>query len=120
MVSAVMSQRSCRALARSLNFSTARFSSTIACKFGGTSMATPESWATVKGIMDSEPKRKLMVVSAPGRRFKEDIKTTDLLIKLTKTPTGDARKELVVEIKNRFMEILSAFGSKTDGFNEKW
>jgi len=83
-------------------------------------MATPDSWKTVKGIMDKDPNRKLMVVSAPGRRFKEDIKTTDLLIKLTKTPTGDSRKELVEEIRNRFVEILNAFGDKRDGFDAKW
>lgn len=93
---------------------------TMACKFGGTSMATPESWKTVKGIMDSEPNRKLMVVSAPGRRFKEDIKTTDLLIKLTKTPTGDARTELVEEINGRFMSILESFGASSAGYTKKW
>merc|ERR1719343_90702 len=103
--------RSCQAVAaggargqRQRCFSSA---GTMACKFGGTSMATPESWKTVKGIMDSEPNRKLMVVSAPGRRFKDDIKTTDLLIKLTETPTGDERKELADEIKSRFMQILN-------------
>jgi aspartate kinase len=96
------------------------FSSAMACKFGGTSMATPDSWKTVKGIMDSEPNRKFMVVSAPGRRFKDDIKTTDLLIKLTETPTGDERKELADEIKSRFMQILDSFGSSSAGFQTKW
>merc|ERR1719335_248176 len=61
-----------------------------------------------------------MVVSAPGRRFKDDIKTTDLLIKLTETPTGDARKELAAEIKSRFMQILDSFGSSSAGFQQKW
>merc|ERR1719387_2864612 len=70
--------------------------------------------------MDSEPNRKLMVVSAPGRRFKEDIKTTDLLIKLTKTPTGDARTELVEEINGRFMSILESFGASSAGYTKKW
>merc|ERR1719191_1079652 len=112
MMSALIHRRSCQAIARNRCFS-----GVVATKFGGTSMATPESWKTVKGIMDSEPNRKLMVVSAPGRLFKEDIKTTDLLIKLTKTPTGDSRKELVEEIRNRFVEILNAFGDKRDGFD---
>merc|ERR1719247_3229175 len=110
MMSALMHRRSCQAFARNRCFSSA---GAVATKFGGTSMATPDSWKTVKGIMDSEPNRKLMVVSAPGRRFKEDIKTTDLLINLTKTPTGDARKELAEEIKSRFMQILDSFGSSS-------
>jgi aspartate kinase len=93
---------------------------TIACKFGGTSMATPDSWKTVKGIMDSEPSRKCLVVSAPGRRFKEDIKTTDLLINLTKTPVGDARKTLVEEINTRYMQILDSFGSSSAGYEAKF
>lgn len=83
-------------------------------------MATPESWATVKGIMDGEPNRKLMVVSAPGRRFKADTKTTDVLINLTKTPVGDARKELVEEVNSRFMQILDSFKSNTDGYTKKF
>lgn len=83
-------------------------------------MATPDSWKTVKGIMESEPSRKLMVVSAPGRRFKEDIKTTDLLINLTKTPVGAAREPLTEEIHTRFKEILASFGAQSDGFNKKW
>lgn len=83
-------------------------------------MATPESWKTVKGIMDGEPGRKLMVVSAPGRRFKEDIKCTDLLINLTNTKVGDARLELVNEIHNRFKQILDAFAANTEAFDKKW
>lgn len=124
MLSTLVSRRSCQVMAGG-KFNAMRsnrgFSSAgvMACKFGGTSMATPDSWKTVKGIMD-DPNRKLMVVSAPGRRFKEDIKTTDLLINLTKTPTGDARKELAAEIKGRFMQILDSFGSSSAGFQQKW
>merc|ERR1719359_845374 len=126
MMSAMMIQRSHQAMARSVNSNMMLrnrcFSSggTIACKFGGTSMATPESWKTVKGIMDSDPNRKLLVVSAPGRRFKADIKCTDLLINLTNTKVGDARLELVNEIHSRFKQILDAFAANADGFDKKW
>merc|ERR1719191_1578872 len=115
MMSALIHRRSCQAIARNRCFS-----GVVATKFGGTSMATPESWKTVKGIMDSDPNRKLLVVSAPGRRFKADIKCTDLLINLTNTKVGDARMELVDEIYGRFNEILKAFGANADGFNKKW
>ena len=42
------------------------------CKFGGTSMATYESIKTVKSIIESEKSRRFVVVSAPGKRFKND------------------------------------------------
>jgi len=126
MMSTLMKGRSSQAMARSVKFDMMLrnrcFSSagTVACKFGGTSMATPDSWKTVKGIMDSDPNRKLLVVSAPGRRFKADIKCTDLLINITNTTPGDARLELVNEVHGRFKAILSAFSANSDGFDKKW
>lgn len=48
-------------------------------KFGGTSMADAKSMTQVANIIKSDPERRYVVVSAPGKRFKEDIKITDLL-----------------------------------------
>ena len=52
------------------------------CKFGGTSVATAEQIMKVAKIIKSDPSRKIIVVSAPGKRFSDDEKVTDLLIKL--------------------------------------
>lgn len=52
------------------------------CKFGGTSVASAEQIKRVVAIIKSDPTRKIIVVSAPGKRFPEDEKVTDLLIKL--------------------------------------
>lgn len=49
------------------------------CKFGGTSMADGNTMQAVKKIIDSDAKRKYVVVSAPGKRFNGDVKVTDLL-----------------------------------------
>ncbi|MGN0817828.1 MAG: aspartate kinase [Candidatus Coproplasma sp.] len=49
------------------------------CKFGGTSMADGHVMNRVKGIIESDPERRFVVVSAPGKRFSGDIKITDLL-----------------------------------------
>ena len=49
------------------------------CKFGGTSMADANAIRQVKKIIELDPARKFVVVSAPGKRFKEDIKVTDML-----------------------------------------
>jgi len=49
-------------------------------KFGGTSLASPETIKLVKDIINSTEGSKYIVVSAPGKRFKDDTKVTDLLI----------------------------------------
>ena len=51
-------------------------------KFGGSSVANSEQIRKVLNIINSDDERKIVVVSAPGKRFKEDVKTTDLLIRL--------------------------------------
>lgn len=51
-------------------------------KFGGSSVANSEQIKKVLNIINSDDERKIVVVSAPGKRFKEDVKTTDLLIRL--------------------------------------
>lgn len=48
-------------------------------KFGGSSLASGENFQKVKNIVTSDPARRAVVVSAPGKRFKEDNKVTDLL-----------------------------------------
>ncbi len=51
----------------------------IVCKFGGTSVASAEQIKKVANIVKSNPERKIIVVSAPGKRFGDDIKVTDLI-----------------------------------------
>ncbi|MGM9619212.1 MAG: aspartate kinase [Oscillospiraceae bacterium] len=48
-------------------------------KFGGSSMADAAQFEKIKNIVKSDPSRRVVVVSAPGKRFKEDHKVTDLL-----------------------------------------
>jgi aspartate kinase len=48
-------------------------------KFGGSSVSDAIQLAKVKSIVDADPDRKIVVVSAPGKRFNEDNKITDLL-----------------------------------------
>ena len=54
------------------------------CKFGGTSLATATNILKVKDIINAEESRKFVVVSAPGKRYSEDIKITDLLYQCAK------------------------------------
>ena len=48
-------------------------------KFGGSSMADAGQYRKVRDIIMADPSRKVVVVSAAGKRFKEDHKLTDLL-----------------------------------------
>ena len=48
-------------------------------KFGGSSLADSTQFKKVKKIIESDPERKIVVVSAVGKRFKDDNKITDLL-----------------------------------------
>ena len=48
-------------------------------KFGGSSVADSEQFAKVKNIVLSDPMRKFVVVSASGKRGKNENKITDLL-----------------------------------------
>ncbi|MGM9988511.1 MAG: aspartate kinase [Bacillaceae bacterium] len=49
-------------------------------KFGGSSLANGEQIKKVFNIVTSDKDRKIVVVSAPGKRFDGDVKVTDLLI----------------------------------------
>lgn len=48
-------------------------------KFGGSSVADAIQIKKIKDIVERDDGRKLIVVSAPGKRFEQDSKITDLL-----------------------------------------
>jgi len=52
----------------------------IVCKFGGTSLADATQIKKVAAIVRADPRRRYIVVSAPGKRHKNDQKVTDLLL----------------------------------------
>ncbi len=83
---------------------------TIVCKFGGTSMATTESFTMVQEIMDSNHLRRGMVVSAPGKRYPDDDKVTDLLIGIAKEPYRELRGKKIREVVFRYEELMRPFG----------
>ena len=46
-------------------------------KFGGSSLADAHQFKKVGDIIKSDPDRRFVVPSAPGKRFKDDIKVTE-------------------------------------------
>lgn len=83
-------------------------------KFGGSSVANATQLQKVKNIVTSDEDRRIVVVSAPGKRFKEDIKVTDLLIDLgTKVIHGSGDVSHVFKkIIERYAEIAADLNIK--------
>ncbi len=84
-------------------------------KFGGSSLASAETFAKVKSIVCADKERNVVVVSAPGKRFKEDNKVTDLLYICHAHLKYNASCADVFEtIKNRYREIYEKCGLSQD------
>lgn len=77
-------------------------------KFGGSSLADASQIRKVCDILISDPERRILVVSAPGKRYKTDIKVTDLLIGLAsaKLEDGSGINELGA-VLSRYEEIAA-------------
>lgn len=85
------------------------------CKFGGTSMADGNVILSGTKIVNANPDRRYVVVSAPGKRFSGDIKVTDLLYKCSDAyEAGDiqAFEETFEKISVRFLNIENEIGKK--------
>ena len=78
-------------------------------KFGGSSLANAQQIEKVVSIVQSDAARRVVVVSAPGKRFSDDIKVTDLLIQIAETifAQGDAQA-LVDQVIARYADIQQA------------
>ncbi|MEW9674583.1 aspartate kinase [Lentibacillus sp. L22] len=76
-------------------------------KFGGSSVASANQIKKVGAIIKQDPARKFIVVSAPGKRYKDDIKITDTLIKISENDDQDRPYEDLLDLVNdRFLSIL--------------
>ncbi|HEX6595016.1 MAG TPA: aspartate kinase [Bacillota bacterium] len=76
-------------------------------KFGGSSVASGEQFKKVVNILGADPKRKIVIVSAPGKRHSNDTKTTDLLINLAESVSGKTYdEEALTKVVNRYAEIV--------------
>lgn len=83
----------------------------IAVKFGGTSLADAGSILAAAEIVKSDPRRRVVVVSAPGKRNKEDIKVTDLLYACyDAAKAGEDVRVPLKKVEARFSEILTGLG----------
>ncbi|RHX82526.1 aspartate kinase [Lactobacillus helveticus] len=80
-------------------------------KFGGSSLTDGQNVEQALNIVLSDPERRAIVVSAPGKRSDNDIKITDLLIKYAgMTFKSEDTNEIVQNIFMRYQEIGHYFG----------
>lgn len=84
-------------------------------KFGGTSMADARQYLKVKNIVEADPSRRIVVVSAPGKRFYNDNKITDLLyLCYAHTQYGVDCSGIFDMIAQRYYDIRNELGLSTD------
>lgn len=77
-------------------------------KFGGSSLSSSTQLKKVSNIIQNDSDIGAVVVSAPGKRFEEDIKVTDLLIALHANKiTGLPYNEALDAILSRYEEIIT-------------
>ncbi len=82
----------------------------IVSKFGGSSVADATQIRKVKKIIESNSQRRLIVVSAPGKRNSSDEKITDLLYRCDdEVKRGLGAKSFKI-IRERYNEICNDLG----------
>ena len=84
------------------------------CKFGGSSLADGNNISRVTEIIGSEPARRFVVVSAPGKRYSDDTKVTDLLYACYQECVEKGScADTFQKIRRRFHSIVSELGMET-------
>ena len=84
-------------------------------KFGGSSMASAAQYAKVKAIVEADESRRVVVVSAAGKRGPEDHKITDLLYLChAHLRYGVSCDSVFGMIAQRYLQIRDELGLKTD------
>ena len=88
-------------------------------KFGGSSLASSEQFKKVANIIKAEDSRRYIVPSAPGKRFSDDIKVTDMLYECYGLAAkGKDYKASLENIKKRYYEIINELGMDLSLENE--
>ncbi len=91
-------------------------------KFGGTSMADAKAITKVAEIIKQDAKRRYVVVSAPGKRFSQDHKVTDMLYACYHDLQINGEcKDTFDKIRDRFKGIVAdlAIDLDIDGYLDK-
>lgn len=80
-------------------------------KFGGSSLASAEQFKKVGAIIQADESRVYVIPSAPGKRFSDDTKVTDMLLHVYQTACeGKDIDDEIKAIKARYDEIIEGLG----------
>lgn len=80
-------------------------------KFGGSSVADAEHFKKIRSIIEADPSRRFVVVSACGRRYKSDAKVTDLLYLVAAHVRYHVScDDLLTDIGQRYFDIADELG----------
>lgn len=83
----------------------------IVVKFGGSSLADAAQFRKVRDIIRMDPRRCYVVPSAPGRRFPEDEKITDLLYQTYRAQrNGENIEPIFRRVRERYLSIAEELG----------
>ena len=83
-------------------------------KFGGSSMADAHQLEKVRSIVEADPARRVVVVSAAGKRFKDDHKITDLLYLChAHLQYGVSCEGIFDMVRSRYLKIRDELGLST-------
>ena len=87
-------------------------------KFGGSSLADAKQFRRVAEIIKADPSRRYVVPSAPGKRFSDDVKVTDMLYTLYELVKSRADASVIDahydKIKERYNGIIAELGLNFD------
>lgn len=76
-------------------------------KFGGSSLASAEQFKKVGDIIHADAERRYVIPSAPGKRFADDTKVTDMLYECYHlAEEGKDFKKALGNIAERYQEII--------------
>ena len=80
-------------------------------KFGGSSLASAQQFMKVGEIIRKEDSRRYVVPSAPGKRYADDTKVTDMLYECyAMSEAGEDYTAYLNKIKARYEEIIVGLG----------
>ena len=84
-------------------------------KFGGSSLANASQMKKVGDIIRQDPSRRFIIPSAPGKRFSDDTKVTDMLYQCYDAAArGEDIAPRIEQIKARYQEIIDGLNIPLD------
>ena len=90
-------------------------------KFGGSSLADATQFKKVANIIKADSDRRYIIPSAPGKRFDDDTKVTDMLIKLYKLAAkGKNLDNQIKKIKKRYDDIIEGLEIKDFSLDDEF